>query len=102
MAIRKQRQRLAFEAVANALGAYFIVLLLAGLILDSGMTFRWCLAAAGVHLATSVWILVRRINRMTRADYLLVSCGLMAFSATPSFRLINDRQKQDQSTSAWP
>ena len=95
MAVRKQRKRLAFEAVMNALGAYFILLLLSALFLDGGIAFRVCLAATGIHFTIALWILVRRINDMSRGDYLVVSCGLMNFSASPSFRLMDAERKED-------
>lgn len=79
----------------NALGAYFILLLLTLLILDGGAAFRFCLAVAGLHLMVTIWILTRRFNSMSRMDYLVVSCGLMNFSATPSFWLVGAERKKD-------
>ena len=88
-------KRLAFEAVMNALGAYFILLLLSALFLDGGIAFRVCLAATGIHFTIALWILVRRINDMSRGDYLVVSCGLMNFPASPSFRLMDAERRED-------
>ena len=94
MQLRKQRGKLAFEAVKNAVGCDFVALLLTSMILDGGQMFRGVLMLAGIHCAISIYIFTARFNRMTRGDYMVVSLGLFSgSSSTPSFWFSRKRHK---------
>ena len=96
MPLRKQRIKLAAEAIKNAIGCYFVVLLMASLMLDGGMLFRGILTLIGLHCALSILILASRFNRMTRIDYMIISFGLFSGSASaPSLWLARKRLKTD-------
>lgn len=96
MPLRKQRIKLAGEAIKNAIGCYFVALLMASMMLDGGLMFRDFLVLVGVHCALSFFILASRFNRMTRTDYLVVSLGLYSGSASaPSFWFTRKRAKTD-------
>lgn len=94
---RKQRIKLATEAVKNAVGCYFVALLLTSMILDGGQTFRGVLMLAVIHCAISIYIFAARFNRMTRGDYMVVSFGLFNGSTSaPSFWFSRKRPKSDE------
>ncbi len=96
MPLRKQRIKLSAEAIKNAIGCYFVALLMAWMMLDGGMMFRGFLTLIGLHCALSIFILDARFNRMTRMDYLVVSLGLYSGSASaPSFWFTHNKSKSD-------
>jgi hypothetical protein len=92
MQLRKQRNKMAFEAIKNAIGIYFVALLMSSLILNGGVMFRGVLTLVGIHCALSILIMALRFNRMTRTDYMIISFGLFSGSASaPSFWLERDQ-----------
>jgi hypothetical protein len=96
MPLRKQRIKLVAEAIKNAIGIYFVALLMSSMILDGGMMFHGVLTLVGLHCALSVLIMALRFNRMTRTDYMIISFGLFSGSASaPSFWLSRKRPKSD-------
>ena len=98
MQLRKQRIKMAFKAIKNAAGIYFVVLLMSSMILDGGLMFQGVLTLVGLHCALSILIMTFRFNRMTRADYMIISIGLFSGSApAPSFWFSRNKPKSDQS-----
>jgi hypothetical protein len=96
MQLRKQRIKMAFEAIKNAAGIYFVVLLMSSMILDGGLMFQGVLTLVGLHCALSILIMTFRFNRMTRADYMIISIGLFSGSASaPSFWFPRNKPKMD-------
>jgi hypothetical protein len=96
MQLRKQRIKMAFEAIKIAVGIYLVALLMSSMILDVGIMFRSVLTLVGLHCALSILVMALRFNRMTRIDYMIISFGLFSGSAfAPSFWLSRKRPKSD-------
>ncbi len=74
------------EAFAGALRAAAVqsvaLLTLTALLLDGGMAFRVVLIAAVAHWACTGWIFLRRADRPTPADLMMIRYGLLPLAVT--------------------